>query len=146
MMKDLEFTDYGDIIITEENDPDEIINQIVEKYTEIERGVGIEFSAQFISKAMFSGFYLTAFYDPELLPNECNKKNIIHYPLYNIWKTQTVLFFDHLHESKSVMKLLKNYELRINFNLERIIDECIKAHGDIWVLPLKKNTFGNKQK
>jgi tRNA uridine 5-carbamoylmethylation protein Kti12 len=34
MMNNLKFTDYGDIIITEEKDPDEIINQIMEKYNE----------------------------------------------------------------------------------------------------------------
>jgi hypothetical protein len=33
---------------------------------EIERGIGIGFSPYFISKAMFSGFYLTTFNDPEL--------------------------------------------------------------------------------
>ncbi|MHC6202143.1 hypothetical protein ACYULU_03000 [Breznakiellaceae bacterium SP9] len=136
-MKDREITFWGDLLITEDDEPDEIINLIMNSNSDIDRGIGLGFAPAFLSKAMFAGFYLTTGDDPDYLPDDYDSELIPFFPFYHLWCIQTVLFFDNLHESKSVSRLANNYELRINCALERVIDACIQAHGDMWVAPLK---------
>ena len=49
----------GDIIITKNDKPDEIIDKIIgnTEYDKLERGIGLTFSKKYIGDLMFSGFY-----------------------------------------------------------------------------------------
>ena len=140
------YTPRGDIIVSENADPDAIINSILadEIYADLELGIGLSFRPEFIGKLMFSGFYITSdLLNKDTLWFDLDDENsrFSYFPLLNIWKRQTVLFFDHLHESKSIRRLVKNYELRINYNFERVLERCVEAHGDVWITPPLKRTL-----
>ncbi|GBU27447.1 leucyl-tRNA--protein transferase [Treponema sp. R8-4-B8] len=137
----------GDIIITKNGNPDKIIDKIMgnTEYDELERGIGLTFSEKFIGDFMYSGFYITS----DILNkktlwfdlNDTDKKKLGYFPLLNIWKIQTVLFFDNLHISKSINRILKNYELRINYDFKNVLNNIIERHGNVWITPPLKKTL-----
>ena len=115
----------------------------------------MSFSNNFIKGMMFSGFYITSYllncetlwfdplydswddplYDPLHNNESFDYDKTAYYPILNLWKKQTVLFFDDLHESKNVRRILKNYELRINYDFKTILNNIIDYHGNIWITP-----------
>ncbi|WP_265734348.1 GNAT family protein [Malaciobacter canalis] len=56
-----------------------------------------------------------------------------------------VLFFDNLHISKKVEKLLRknDYEFKVHENFEKIIDKINEYHGDSWIVKEYKQTLLN---
>ncbi|WP_265734377.1 hypothetical protein [Malaciobacter marinus] len=56
-----------------------------------------------------------------------------------------VLFFDNLHISKKVEKLLRknDYEFKVHENYEKIIDKINEYHGDSWIVKEYKQTLLN---
>jgi Leu/Phe-tRNA-protein transferase len=56
-----------------------------------------------------------------------------------------VLFFDNLHISKKVEKLLRkdDYEFKVHKNFEDIIDKINEYHGDSWIVKEYKQTLLN---
>jgi|GEM_PF-2559952 len=142
---------FGEIIIQENDIPDQIINKLIEsnEYDSKERCIGFSFSPKFLSELMYSGFYITSdsmFRDIPII-NNLNKR-LTYIPLINIWKKQTVLFFDNIHISNSINRNRKKYELRFNYNFVNIINNIRKYHGRVWVTsPLKKTLIQlNKNK
>jgi len=137
----------GDIIIAKNDNPDGIIDIITgnTKYNKLERGIGLTFNKKFICELMYSGFYITS----DILNKETlwfdlentDKKKFGYFPLLNIWKIQTVLFFDNLHITKSINRIMKNYELRINYNFKNVLNNIIKRHGGVWITPPLKKTL-----
>jgi Leu/Phe-tRNA-protein transferase len=147
MKNEFIFTTEGDIIIDENDNPDEVIDIIIEnsEYDTLETGMGKSFSPDFIENAMYSGFYITSYlFDYDIFLDEAEyPKNVIvdFFPILNLWKTQTVLFFDNLHESKSTSRIIKDYELRINYNFTNILRCIIERHGDSWITPPLQKTL-----
>lgn len=137
----------GNIIVDDNDNPDEIIDKIIgnNAYDELETGIGLTFSQKFIGDLMFSGFYITSdILNRETLWFDFDDSDEIefeYFPLLNIWKTQTVLFFDNLHISKTINRILKNYELRINCDFTNVLNKIIENHGDIWITPPLKETL-----
>jgi len=137
----------GNIIIAKNDKPDEIIDKITgnTEYDNLELGIGLTFSKKFIRDLMFSGFYITS----DILSKETlwfdventDAGKLGYFPLLNIWKIQTVLFFDNLHISKTINRILKNYELKINYNFPNVLDNIIHYHGDVWITPPLKRTL-----
>jgi len=137
----------GDIIIAKNDKPDEIIDKILSntEYDILERGIGLTFSKKFIGDLMFSGFYITS----DILNKKTlwfdldntDKKKLGIFPLLNIWKIQTVLFFNNLHISKSINRILKDYELKINYNFKNVLNNIIERHGNVWITPPLKKTL-----
>jgi hypothetical protein len=129
------FTTDGDIIIDEDDDLDNVINIIIGnwKYRALETGIGRSFSPKFIGDAMFSGFYVTS----HLFSHDiflCS--TVVGFsPVLNLWKKQTVLFFNDLHESKSISRITGNYELKINSDFVHVLDNIIERHGSDWITP-----------
>ena len=138
------YTANGDIIISRKDDPDLIIDKLIEndEYDNLERGIGLSFSAKYISNLMYSGFYITSdILNKETLwfDDDDDVNNFDFFPLLNIWAVQTVLFFDDLHISKSIKRLLNKYELKINFDFNNVLDCIINYHGSRWITaPLKE--------
>ena len=145
----MSFNSSGDYIVTEEDDLDAIIDALLEQ-DEIEKdnefydflvkemGIGLTFSAKLLKNAMYSGFYVTSDYlNSETLEIDFHAgiEKLRYYPLLHFWKTQTVLFLDNIHESKSVMRKTKNYELRINHDFKNILMNLKKRYGDAWLTP-----------
>jgi leucyl/phenylalanyl-tRNA--protein transferase len=144
----LKFTPHGDLYIFRKDDVEVIINTILgndELFVGLELGIGSNFSPDFLINLMFAGYYITSgklradtmwFDQTEALENIKYK----YFPIANVWKIQTVLFFGDLHEPKSARRLIPRYELRINYNFKQILERCIEVHGDGWITnPLKKS-------
>ena len=137
----------GDIIVAENDDPDKIVDRIIEnsKYDKLERGIGLTFSKKFIDDFMFSGFYFTSgILNRETLwlaEENTDVNKLGYFPLLNIWKIQTVLFFDDLHISKSINRIMDNYELRINHDFINVLNKITEYHGNVWITPPLKETL-----
>jgi len=141
-IKDIfEYYPTGDIKIAEKDNPDTIIDHILasSEFDDLQRGVGQSFSAKFLSELMYSGFYITSatLYRDFPWLNNINKR-LGFCPLLNIWKMQTVLFFDKMHISKSIKRKIKDYQLKVNYNFVNVINSIINYHGRLWISPLKQ--------
>ncbi|MCL2185532.1 MAG: GNAT family N-acetyltransferase [Treponema sp.] len=148
---DFNFNHFGDIIIHENDIPDQFIDKLTgnNDYDKNERAIGFSFSPKFLSELMYSGFYITSdvmFRDIPIINNK--NKRLTYIPLINIWKKQTVLFFNNIHISNSINRIKKEYELRVNYNFINVINNIRKYHGRIWITsPLKKTLIHlNKNK
>jgi len=126
----------GCIIITDKENPDELMNTISDnsEFDFLERGIGFSFSPKFISELMYSGFYITSdmLYKEIPCPYNINKR-LVYCPLISFWKIQTILFFDNLHISKSIKRVMKNYEFRINYDFISVLKNINKYHGRLWI-------------
>ena len=60
-----------------------------------------------------------------------NKKYMLSKLMMNgqIYDKYTVLYLNNLHEPKSALRLLNKYELKINFDFDKIVDKCSEIHG-----------------
>jgi Leu/Phe-tRNA-protein transferase len=52
-------------------------------------------------------------------------------PKHHFWRS--VLFFEDLHQSRSIKRFLSRYELRADAEFDLIIEKCINLHGDGWL-------------
>jgi len=139
------FFRYGCIIVNEDDNPDELMDKIdsSSEFDFLERGIGLTFSPKFISELMYSGFYITSdmLYKEIPCPKNINKR-LVYCPLINFWKIQTILFFNNLHISKSIKRVMKNYEFRINYDFKSVIKNINRYHGRLWISqPLKQTLF-----
>jgi len=148
---DFNYNYYGDIIIQENDNPDLIIDKLLRNnnYDKNERGIGFSLSPKFLSELMYSGFYITSdalYRDIPAINN--HDKRLTYIPLINIWKKQTVLFFDNIHISNSINRIKKKYVLKVNYNFINVINNIRKYHGRVWITtPLKKTLIQlNKNK
>jgi len=134
----------GDFIVSENCDPDAIIDRLLSacKYNEFERAIGLSFSEEFISELMYAGFYITSdFFNCETLSFDFDPDKLDYFPILSIWTIQTVLFFENMHISKSIARIAKRYELKVNHDFKTTLDKIIEHHGDIWITPPLKETL-----
>jgi Leu/Phe-tRNA-protein transferase len=54
--------------------------------------------------------------------------------------SQAALFFDRVHTSRTVKRLLHKYELRPHVEFERIVDNCVRKHNSAWLTPFFRET------
>jgi len=134
----------GDFIVSENCDPDAIIDRLLgsHKYNGFDLGIGLSFSERFISEFMYAGFYITSdFLNCETLSFDFDPDKLDFFPLMNIWPIQTVLFFENLHISKSIARIVNRYELKVNNDFKTTLSKIIEHHGDIWITPPLKETL-----
>jgi Leu/Phe-tRNA-protein transferase len=67
------------------------------------------------------------------LIEENEKKQYILLPKHH--NLRSVLFFEDLHISKTVKRLLGNYELKADKDFNTIVKNCVQKHGDDWLTP-----------
>nr|WP_322853521.1 hypothetical protein [Malaciobacter marinus] len=93
-----------------------------------------DFSIDFYVKAAYEGFVSISFEQDNLF--------VI---LPEMQFDYAVLFFDNLHISKKVEKLLRknDYEFKVHENFEKIIDKINEYHGDSWIVKEYKQTLLN---
>jgi len=118
------YLNSGVIVISEEDNPNGIIDAIIDTNYPYEFCFGVNFNLLYISKLIKGGFYLMSRY-------------YIHKDLYLLEArhhlSRSVLFFNWLHIKKSIKKIIAKYELKENVEFENIVDKCIENHGDKWL-------------
>jgi len=118
------YLESGRIVISEEDDPNEVIDHIINTNYPYEICFGVNFNIPYLTKLIRSGFFVMSKYDFQ--------KNLYFIKAMH-HLSRSVLFFDHLHIKKSIKKFLAKYELKENVEFNRIVDECIKNHDDHWL-------------
>lgn len=111
--------------IVPEDDPDAVVDLLLESGYEEEFCVSSSFDPRFISALAGAGFLVMAATlsgDPPL-------------PLLlpKLHRSRSVLDFADLHESRGVVRLLPRYELRFDEAFEEVLDNCVAAHGADWL-------------
>jgi len=119
----INYLDSEMIIILEENDPNEVINDIIKTNYPYEICVGENFKPQYLIKLIKSGFYIMSKY--------INRSKILLIAMHHL--SRSVLFFDHIHVKKSIKKYLSKYELKENTGFEEIVAKCIEKHDSYWL-------------
>jgi Leu/Phe-tRNA-protein transferase len=118
------YLDFGALFISEENNPDEAIDIIINTYYPYEFCIGVDFKVPYLINLIKNNFYVMSEYYKR-------KDMFIMVAMHHL--TKSVLFFDRLHIKKSIKKYLPKYELRVNAEFEKIVDKCIEIHDDKWL-------------
>jgi hypothetical protein len=109
----LRYTQSGFIYITAEDDPDSIVNAMLQTNYSEEFCLASDFNPGFIADLMAAGFLvMSAKIDGDDGEKNAEKSRYILLPKLHL--ERSVLFFPNLHETKTVRRLLKRYELRFD--------------------------------
>jgi len=125
----IKYTHSGHIYISPEDDCEAVVDaMLITDYSE-EFCIAIDFTPEFVSKLMKAGFLVMSANMAE------EDEDPFYITLPKLHVVRSVLFFENLHIKKSIRRFLGKYELRPNAEFDRIIDRCIKEHGDDWLTP-----------
>jgi Leu/Phe-tRNA-protein transferase len=122
----LTYTPSGHIFISPRDDPRRIIDAIIETGYQEEECLALDFDPAFAAGLMAEGFLLMsgpARADGSVVTVLIPKHHVL----------RSVLFFEDLHQSRSVKRFLPRYELRADADFDRIIEKCIATHGADWL-------------
>jgi len=121
----LRYTQTGFLVLLPQDNPNMVVDAILETGYNEDFCISPDFSPDFISRLMQAGFLVMSSLIDEgqyvLLPK-----------LHTI---RSVLLFNHLHIKKSASRILNRYDLRFNADFDRIVDRCIAVHGADWLTP-----------
>ena len=125
--RNLRYTEYGDLIIDNKDDPHKIVDAMLATGYSEEFCVAVDFSPEFIAGLMEAGFLVMSI--KFTVPGE-NPHYVLLPKLHLI---RSALFFNNLHIKKSVRRYLDHYELRFDSDFELIVKRCLEIHGDAWL-------------
>ena len=126
----LRYTKSGHLFISPEDDCRAIVDAMLMTGYNEEFCVAVDFSPEFIAKLMSAGFLvMSAKFDED----GDEKENYILLPKLHL--ERSALFFENLHIKKSIRRLLDSYELKADFEFDRIVDNCVEKHGPDWLTP-----------
>ncbi|MDR2186345.1 MAG: GNAT family N-acetyltransferase [Treponema sp.] len=161
----LHYTQSGFIFITAEDDPDRIVDAMLQTDYSEEFCLASDFDPDFIAGLMAAGFLVMS----AQIDNDAGKEDVKgprYILLPKLHLERSVLFFPDLHETKTVRRLLKHYELRFDgppllsagpgisggfgkdenpapgagllaahTGFDRILERCVQVHGADWLTP-----------
>ncbi|MDR1099053.1 MAG: leucyl-tRNA--protein transferase [Treponema sp.] len=120
------YTPSGHIFIAPQDDPRGIIDLILETGYEKEECLALNFEPAFAAGLMAEGFLLMS-------GPVCTDTSVITALIPKHHVLRSVLFFEDLHQSRSIKRFLPRYELRADTDFDLIIKKCIAVHGDGWL-------------
>ncbi|MDR2490409.1 MAG: GNAT family N-acetyltransferase, partial [Spirochaetaceae bacterium] len=122
-MAQINHTRFGYIVIDEQDDPAEVIDEIINNGCLHQYCYAKSFNTEFLIRLLKAGFLLmsTDDYDGSIILEPCHHLTV------------SVLFFDHIHIPKQIKRLLGRYELRYDVEFDVIVDKCIQKHGGGWL-------------
>jgi Leu/Phe-tRNA-protein transferase len=109
----LRYTQSGFIFITAEDDPDRVVDAMLQTNYAEDFCLASDFNSSFIAGLMAAGFLVMS----AQIGNEAGKEGVKksqYILLPKLHLERSVLFFPDLHETKTVRRLLKRYELRFD--------------------------------
>jgi Leu/Phe-tRNA-protein transferase len=125
-VSELTYTSSGHIFISPQDDPRRIIDAIIETGYPEEECLALDFDPAFAAGLMAEGFLLMS--GPVRAGDSFITALI---PKHHIWRS--VLFFEDLHQSRSLKRFLPRYELRADADFNLVLEKCIAHHGDDWL-------------
>jgi Leu/Phe-tRNA-protein transferase len=130
----IRYTQSGQIFITPEDDPDWIVDVMLETGYDDEFCYALNFDPLFIAALMRAGFLvMSAALEPVPGPDGKPRRRYLLLPKLHL--ERSALFWEDLHETGTARRLLKRYELRYDADFDRIMNRCVETHGDDWLTP-----------
>jgi Leu/Phe-tRNA-protein transferase len=126
----IRYTQSGQIFIAPEDDPAWIVDVMLKTGYDDEFCYALNFAPAFIAGLMRAGFLVMSV-ALQSAPN--GTPGYLLLPKLHL--ERSVLFWEDLHETRTVKRLLKRYELRYDADFDRILDRCVRVHGDDWITP-----------
>jgi len=124
-MYPLHYLPSGHVFIDPEDDCDKVVDALLESGYCEEFCLARDFEEEFIRRLMEAGFLVMSM---EL-------ENHFFVLLPKLHLIRSVLFFPELHVKKSIRRFLPQYELRVNTDLDLILDKCVQVHDAAWLTP-----------
>jgi Leu/Phe-tRNA-protein transferase len=115
----------GHLFINSDDNPEEILDAIIALKYDKEFCVSLNFDPAFIARLMKAGFLI--------MSEKINDSEYVVEPKHHL--IRSVLFFENLHIGKTIRRFLPNYELGIDRDFEKILDNCVRIYGDGWLTP-----------
>ena len=122
-MAQFRYTGFGHIVISEQDDPGEVIDTIITGCYPFQYCFAESFDTAFLTRLLKAGFLL--------MSSESADGLFTAQPCHHL--TVSVLFFDNIHIPKQIKRLLGRYELRYDAEFDTIVDKCIQKHGGGWL-------------
>jgi hypothetical protein len=143
-MYPLRYLPSGHIFIDPDDDCDRVVDRMLETGYSEEFCLARDFDRDFIGRLMEAGFLVMS---TELKDeNGENNEERFFVLLPKLHLVRSALFFPELHIKKSIRRFLSEYELRVNTDFDRILDNCVRIHGDAWLTPPLVETLKSIQK
>jgi Leu/Phe-tRNA-protein transferase len=143
LFQSLRFTNSGHIFIDPADDPQIIASMLDFVSYREEFCLALDFSPPFIARLMAAGFLVMS-----AIPDDGPGGQTVLLPEMHLQRS--VLFFDRLHESRTVKRLIPRYELKTE-GLERtaedpglfdaVLERCAQVHGEDWLTPTLRRSF-----
>jgi Leu/Phe-tRNA-protein transferase len=147
LFQPLKFTDSGHIFIEPGDDPWAIASILDLIAYQEEFCLALDFSPPFIARLMAAGFLVMS-----EIPGDEEGGRAILIPEMHL--KRSVLFFDKLHESRTVRRLIPRYELKVEgldgkpdigprggSLFDVVLERCAQVHGEGWLTPALRRSF-----
>jgi Leu/Phe-tRNA-protein transferase len=139
----LHYTADGFLVILPHDDPQRIVDAMLETGYSEEFCIALNFRADFVARLMKAGFLVMSLKlsAPEESEDSSGDATSDGYfvLLPKLHLVRSVLFFDKLHIKNSIKRYLCRtddpYELYFDADFDYIVDRCIAVHGDDWLTP-----------
>jgi Leu/Phe-tRNA-protein transferase len=151
MIQKLRYTKSGHIFIDPRDDPAAIAALLEPAGYGDDFCLADDFSPAFVGRLMEAGFLVMS------LPLDGGSgKPPVYLLLPKMHLERSVLFFEDLHESRTVRRLIPRYELRRDFgpcpgikaeraegpgDFGNILERCVRLHGEDWLTPPLREAF-----
>jgi Leu/Phe-tRNA-protein transferase len=128
-MGGIRYTPTGHIFIHPQDDPDEIMDAIIATGYDEEYCIALDFDPAFIARLISAGFLIMS----EQLPFAANSGEPIFLlePMHHL--TRSALFFENLHEGKTIQRFLNHYEFAVDRDFDFIMNRCAEVYGEGWL-------------
>ena len=140
----LRYLQSGHVLITPEDDCDEVVDALLETDYNEEFCIAMEFDTDFISRLMEAGFLVMSTEIKDDAPDDVSDgvqadEETVLPPFFvllpKLHLVRSALFFPELQIKKSIRKFLSCYELRFNEDFNFILGKCVEIHGAAWLTP-----------
>jgi Leu/Phe-tRNA-protein transferase len=132
----LRYTQSGHIFIQPGDDLDLLVDMMILTGYHEEFCFALDFDPFFLADLMAAGFLVMS----TSLFQTGGEETEQFLLLPKLHLTRSVLFWNDLHETKSARRILKRYELRYDRDFDRVLENCVRVHGDDWLTrPLRES-------
>jgi Leu/Phe-tRNA-protein transferase len=115
------------VVLLPGDDADAVVDGLLETEYPEEFCLSPSFDARFVASLMDAGFLIMAFRSE----TDMAQGSAILLPKLHL--KRALLELDALREPRSIQRLLKRYELRVDVEFDTVLEKCAAIHGDDWL-------------
>jgi Leu/Phe-tRNA-protein transferase len=136
----IRYTSTGHILIAPGDNLDGIVDAMLYTHYDEEFCLALDFTPPFIADLMAAGFLVmsAALGEPSREADGGGAPRFLLLP--KLHRERSVLFWEDLHMGKTIRRALNRYELRVDWEFDRILERCASVHGEDWLTrPLRES-------